>query len=436
MSDIITYIINALSGLVPRAIIGTIPFVVSFNIALTPKKRTFIYNLYFSALVFLVILLKLYIDSYYGVTMITVIANLVANYLIMCFFTKESFKVVGKFYLILIAIMAVNELAVTFIYYALGNQFDSTLPSKSVQLITAVTYTLLLIITIYVWKHIRQITATTGLWSFIATFILQSIVIVSFILSLPSLNSIPNIKTIIIYILISWVVTDIFFVKTIIDNHSKAQLRISLNQAMEMEKMQYKYYENLTQTLNTLRKYRHDFGNILQTLSVTINNPETFESGKELFDQIYQRFDDTQIPYYCGNPVINALLLSKFSAAHEKNVTLDVSVNLENVSDIENLDLCSVFSNLLDNALEAASEVENGEIKLTAGSDTGYLFVKCENSYNGKVLRNGKKFTSTKGKNRGLGLSIVESIAKKYDGSLITECNETFSSLVVLKPEK
>ncbi|MEG0355117.1 MAG: GHKL domain-containing protein, partial [Lachnospiraceae bacterium] len=59
----------------------------------------------------------------------------------------------------------------------------------------------------------------------------------------------------------------------------------------------------------------------------------------------------------------------------------------------------------------------------------------CENSYDGILKKNGEKLASRK-KKGGIGLTSVENIAKKYDGSMNVKTDgEKFQVYVVLRPD-
>ena len=411
------------------------PFVYSLNFSLTPKKKSVWFSLAFFAYNVIFLFIKVFVfDNKYGSNGYSSAAIMLFQFSSFLLFSKDSWKTVLKFYLILASSMVLSDIFCMFVFYFFGNNVNGTLKvDTSIRIYSTFILFIFMFAANFFWHKTRNIQIYTKYNHFFIVFSTQVIMGLTFMFyTLYNENSPIKLTTVILFTGVAWIITDLFFIKAVFDNHRKAELKMSLDQAMEMEKMQYEYYENLTESINSLRKYRHDLNNILQTLMMIINNPETLENGRELLEQLCERYDETQLPYYCSNPVINAVILAKTATAEEKGITVDLSVDLENTQMFENIDLCSIFANMLDNALEAASEVENGRIAVSCWSDTGYLFIKCTNSYKGEVRKNGKGFVSTKGKDRGLGLSIIESITKKYGGSFFAECKEEFSALAVL----
>ena len=80
---------------------------------------------------------------------------------------------------------------------------------------------------------------------------------------------------------------------------------------------------------------------------------------------------------------------------------------------------------ILENAVEGCQKVSEGQriIQLNLHSKGNFLFIKCENSYNEDNLRitNGKYKSSKKNSDRhGYGLKIINGIAEKYNGILLS----------------
>ena len=86
---------------------------------------------------------------------------------------------------------------------------------------------------------------------------------------------------------------------------------------------------------------------------------------------------------------------------------------------MQKIDICSVFGNLLDNAIRASLQYKTNkdepEIYLTAGAKGDYLIIKCKNS----SMKPGDKPDGT-----GYGLKILKEIALKYDKEAFISVND------------
>ena len=133
--------------------------------------------------------------------------------------------------------------------------------------------------------------------------------------------------------------------------------------------------------------------------------------------------------------LINAILADKRFLAMQKNIKVTYEVLLPEKSNIPSSELSSIFFNLLDNGIESCS-VSGSEapfISVTSKMSAGFLTVHMQNSKDPARPFNHK--TSKKDiLNHGFGLSIIEDICEKNDGSCQWIDNgDTFDSVVMLR---
>ena len=110
---------------------------------------------------------------------------------------------------------------------------------------------------------------------------------------------------------------------------------------------------------------------------------------------------------------------------------MEYSIIIGRKLNMEDIDLCRMLTNILENAVEGCQKVSEGQriIRLNLHSKGNFLFVKCENSCNEDNLRitNGKYKSSKKNSDRhGYGLKIINGIAEKYNGILSVQVRGGF----------
>lgn len=130
---------------------------------------------------------------------------------------------------------------------------------------------------------------------------------------------------------------------------------------------------------------------------------------------------------YCQHSIIDAVLRHKYALAERLGIELQAAVELSEEVPISSLDLCSLFVNILDNAIEACEIMINKVdqlhpyIHLACYESSGYLVVYCRNSKNNDIIqrRDGtlKSSKSMVNREHGLGISIIRDIAARYDGT-------------------
>jgi len=185
------------------------------------------------------------------------------------------------------------------------------------------------------------------------------------------------------------------------------------------------YNKNLESLYNDMRKFRHDYVNILSSMSGYIEDDD-MNGLKEYFNKkiIPLGTDMNEKNMKLGllhNIIIKEIkgvVLTKMLQAQELGVeiTIDIMESIEKVN-LDVIDLSRCIGILIDNALEAAVLCENGRLEIGFIKRSNSLMIIIVNS----VLEGAppihkifEKGFSTKGKNRGLGLSNLREILSKY----------------------
>ncbi len=189
------------------------------------------------------------------------------------------------------------------------------------------------------------------------------------------------------------------------------------------------YTHNLEDMYNSLRSFKHDYVNILLSLSGYIENcdieelKEFFENKifptKNLIDQGDYKLNQLS---NVGVLEIKSLLSVKMIYAHESgiDVTIDIPDRVDSFL-IDTVDLARILGIFLDNAIEAALETGRPQIGLNIIQNQGGVSIIISNSVgdNNVALHKLKqKGFSTKIGHQGIGLSNVQKIISSYDNVL------------------
>jgi two-component system, LytTR family, sensor histidine kinase AgrC len=245
-------------------------------------------------------------------------------------------------------------------------------------------------------------------------FIVFIIIISNISYYIQSMNRIPS--YIFVYNAISLTVLLLFSIYSS-TNLSKLDLK---SQEVELQNM---YIKTLTDSIEGLRGFKHDFNNIIQVLGgyLELNN---IDGLKKYYSQIQgdNRKINNTFPlnsYVKDNPPIYGLLLSKISAAEINDISLNINIQSElDIRDIKTLDFYKMLGIFLDNALEAAFESEKKYVGIDIYKNlkSNNLIIEISNTFNseidiGKIFEDG--FT-TKSDHTGYGLWQVKKILQKY----------------------
>ena len=210
-----------------------------------------------------------------------------------------------------------------------------------------------------------------------------------------------------------------------------------------------KYSEQVESLYETLRGFRHDYTNVLISLSEAIQMRD-IDQIKMIYDTVLkdsasdlkpQKFDLAKLTHVTNMP-LKSLLSSKLAEAFDKGIHCHVEVE-EGVffTDMRVLDLITITSILCDNAIEAAVLSETPKLSIAIFKMEGQSVIAVENSTKEASIDIAplkQRGFSTKGTGRGLGLANIEEILFRYDNvSLETEsAQHRFVQLLSVTPKQ
>ncbi len=189
------------------------------------------------------------------------------------------------------------------------------------------------------------------------------------------------------------------------------------------------YTERLENSYGIMRKFKHDYMNILITMSGYLKEDD-MDGLKEYYGErilpISRAFteSDTKLGALSNikNTAIKSLLSSKFVYMIEIGIKAEIELT-EPINDLnmDCLDLSRVLGIFLDNAMEAATETEEKEVHFCIFYKEKDLHLIIQNtalppSHAISELRSHE--ISTKGENRGIGLFNVDLILKNYENTI------------------
>lgn len=150
------------------------------------------------------------------------------------------------------------------------------------------------------------------------------------------------------------------------------------------------------------------------------------DAAEEILEALGRSLSEFKGTDYCENSLVNTLLNNKAASALDYEIQVDFTVQVKEFP-CNSVELCSLFSNVLDNAIEGCCALPEGtqrRISLRATAFGGsLLLVSCENTAGEGVRRKQGRVVSSKrdGTAHGWGLEILKDLAEKYEGELTTD---------------
>lgn len=210
----------------------------------------------------------------------------------------------------------------------------------------------------------------------------------------------------------------------------KDEFEKGFNELKHITELDHQHYESVELRREEMAKIRHDYNNILSSVLALLHMnkiPEAEETVKNLLIKIEQ----TREMEYCEIPIVNAILSEKEAECRRNNIKLSVDLLFPADISVSYIDLCSVFSNLLDNAIRACNhftQEENKRIDLTVRTQGGYILVRCDNP--------SLKAPGAQPEGTGYGMKILNDIAKRYGGEFKSSFKDgVFTARLVMLAE-
>lgn len=239
------------------------------------------------------------------------------------------------------------------------------------------------------------------------------------------------------------VLIDLLLVYFINGMEQKLEIEEKLSALYQQRQYELDYYKMTNQHIEEMRTVRHDFQNQLQTAYIMMEQGKSREKIEQLLGETGQWLLQSGMKGYCTNPVANAVLTVKAAKALEKQILLEADCTVpEDMGTMEEIDLCSLLGNLLDNALEASEklkDIEKRRISIKAHCKGGYQIFRVENNYEGmpRIEKGELKTTKEIPQEHGYGLKMIERISRKYNGKVeIKMENQRFCVIVWLEVKR
>lgn len=179
-----------------------------------------------------------------------------------------------------------------------------------------------------------------------------------------------------------------------------------------------RYAQSIKEQYEQTRRLRHDMKQYIASMLALIKDKK-YDAAEAFAEKQAENLSSIETVVNVENDFINAILNSKLTLAKTKGIDVICSIE-RNISGIEDIDLCNLLGNILDNAIAAAErcdlEARSAEVRISSAGSRVIILVK--NSIPFSVLKNNPDLNSTKPntEEHGFGVKTIKSISEKYNG--------------------
>lgn len=186
---------------------------------------------------------------------------------------------------------------------------------------------------------------------------------------------------------------------------------------MAQLQMQYEYFCNRKEDDLKIKELYHDMKNHLLVLQNNLENDQKQNYINSILKEV--KVIDSYID--TGNDFLNSIINEKYNEAMSKGIDFNARIDFSEISFITPMDICTIFSNALDNAIEACEKNDNLEQKVMsvkARKVRNFLTITFENCSTENLIIENEEIITTKQDKiyHGFGLNNIKKVVEKYQG--------------------
>lgn len=239
----------------------------------------------------------------------------------------------------------------------------------------------------------------------------------------------------------------IFMIRTLVDLCGIAVMFIQQSRLQEIFtekelaacrvalKSQYEQYRNYQDSFEVINRKYHDIKHQIAGLRA-----ETDSGRRNVWlNELEQELDLLRDVGHTGNQVLDGILAAKMGYCRKNHIKITCVADGDILKGIHVTDICTIFGNALDNAVECVSLLEDEKklIHFSVTKEKNFIFIRVEN-YCDRELETGKDglpvTTKPDKKEHGYGMKSIRMSVEKYHGSMSYTLKDHWFELKILIP--
>ncbi|MGN0505057.1 MAG: ATP-binding protein [Lachnospiraceae bacterium] len=213
------------------------------------------------------------------------------------------------------------------------------------------------------------------------------------------------------------------------------KVRMELEAVQNVLQNQYQQYKLSRESIDLINYKYHD----LKHQIAVLRRESDPEKRNAFLNQMEEEIKQYELQNKTGNSVLDTVLTSKSLYCNKHGITLTSVVDGKLLEFMDTMDICSIFGNALDNAIESVLKISNKEkrlIHVTVLQQKNFLMIRIENYYEGGVeFEKGNPASTKKNKQfHGYGIKSIRYTVNKYDGAVYIDTENQWFDLKILIP--
>ena len=216
---------------------------------------------------------------------------------------------------------------------------------------------------------------------------------------------------------------------------SETKQRRELEAVQSVLQNQYQQYKQSRESIELINYKYHD----LKHQIAVLRSEQDPEKRNEFLNKMEEEIKQYELQNKTGNKVLDTVLTSKSLYCDKHGITLTSVADGNLLEFMDVMDICSIFGNALDNAIECELKIPDKEkrlIHVTVTQQKNFLMIRFENYFEGKLnVKEGRLATTKKEKQfHGYGIKSIRYTANKYEGAVDIDTKDHWFDLKILIP--
>jgi len=207
----------------------------------------------------------------------------------------------------------------------------------------------------------------------------------------------------------------------------------------EMLELETKHFQQYKENQEETRRFRHDIVNNLLTVQTLQREGKDRESA-EYIDELLGRVGELSPKVVTGSDMLDIIMSSKIETMEQSGISVDIDGVFDRGLNMKSVDMCSVFANALDNAIEACEKTDGDRtFEMRIKRTPSFYVVAMKNSMSDlnaeRSFSGTGRFTTKKNKDfHGYGLENIRKTVEKYGGETNVSIENNMFMLNIILP--
>ena len=215
---------------------------------------------------------------------------------------------------------------------------------------------------------------------------------------------------------------------------------VEYSRQMEQKlQMQKQHYEELTGKMDEISRIRHDMRHHLRAIMAYAQQGKYQELMDYLQEYATVMTEEEKVVCYCRNMAVDAVIHFYAGELRQRGIPFEYDMMLPQNIGISDTDLCKIYGNLLENAVDAAKEQpaeSHPYVKVITKIKNKKLLIEISNPYSNEIQRKDNGFYSTKHEGIGIGTASVTEVVQRIGGYVAFSTEEGIFKVNIFLPVK